>query len=456
MTLKTHRGLTLAAACLLIFSAGCRKSAPPPPEEKPAEAAAPKAPPMAKSVSEDRGGWHTIRRDDLLETLPAVGTFYPKQTSQIGAQVSGRVFSVLVSEGDVVRPGQLLAQIDDSLLRIELSQRQADVMAAKARIESAHEAIASAKNGVASANRGVASAREGVANAEASREQFKTAQAEAALNLDRMKNLWEKPQGQFPSIPRSRYDDAMFAHQKAQAAVAAADARVKEAQSRVEEAQSRVDEAQSRVAEAQAREREAGTALKQSQAAVALAQEKLSLTRITAPYGGMITKRYMDPGDNAATGPGNPLVELQDIRQLDLEFPLPQGYLGQIHQGAPLTYRVENLPGSAGRARINLIIPTADEATRSFKCRATVANGNLRLKPGLLAQVEIRLKERRAVLWAPQTALVAHQGGWRVMLKTGAETTPRDVSTGMVAGQRVEIVSGLKEGDVVFIPEAGQ
>ena len=80
----------------------------------------------------------------------------------------------------------------------------------------------------------------------------------------------------------------------------------------------------------------------------------------------------------------------------------------------------------------------------------------MRLKPGLLAQVEIRLKERRAVLWAPQTALVAHQAGWRVMLKTGDETTPRDVRTGMTAGQRVEIVSGLNEGDVVFIPEAGQ
>ncbi len=447
--------LALSTLSVIVIAGGCRKAAPPP-EEKPAAATAPKAPPVAQTVEADRGNWHTIRRGDLTETLPAVGTFYPKQTSQIGAQVMGRVASVLVSEGDVVRPGQLLAQIDDSLLRIEVSQRQADVMAARARIESAHEAIASAQKGVVSANRGVASARDGVANAEASREQFKTAQAEAALNLERMKNLWEKPQGQFPSIPRSRYDDAMFAHQKAQAAVAVADARVKETQSRVDEAQSRVDEAQSRVAEAQAREREAATALKQAQAAVALAQEKLSLTRITAPYGGMITKRYMDPGDNAATGPGNPLVELQDIRHLDLEFPLPQGYLGQIHQGTPLTYQVENLPGSNGRARINLIIPTADEATRSFKCRASVANNNMRLKPGLLAQVEIRLKERRAVLWAPQTALVAHQAGWRVMLKTGDETTPRDVRTGMTAGQRVEIVSGLNEGDVVFIPEAGQ
>src|SRR5690606_20172173 len=95
-----------------------------------------------------------------------------------------------VDVGDRVAAGQPLAELDRTFFEIEVAQRKAEVDSAKARQESAGQAIKTAQ---------------------AELEHARAAVGEANLQLGRMKALWEKPDGEAPSIPKSRYDQAVFA-----------------------------------------------------------------------------------------------------------------------------------------------------------------------------------------------------------------------------------------------------
>jgi membrane fusion protein, multidrug efflux system len=233
---------------------------------------------------------------------------------------------------------------------------------------------------------------------------------EAELNLNRMKSLFEKPVGEMPSVSRKQFDDA-------QTQFLAASARLRGADGALQFAAKRLDEAV-----------------------------------VRAPFNAIVTKRMVDPGEPVNSAPITYVLEVQEVEQLDLEFSLPQEMLNRIRKGTSLTYEVEGVSNGRGRAAINVIYPALDEATRSFRCRATISNPDLRFRPGMLAQVNVLESPLAGALVVPRRALTQTPDGWQVQVSDGAKTVNRTVKLRAVTDQSAEVEEGLRAGERVWVP----
>jgi len=357
------------------------------------------------------GSWVPVRRGTLREFVSAVGSLYARQTTRIGPQVSGRVEAVLVDVGDSVKEGQEIVRLDPTFFQIEVQQRKTGVEAQQAQVDLSQQQIKTAQAEV---------------------ELAKVILAAATVQLNRMKDLWEKPGGETPTISKSEYDDALFEHRQAVANLEAAQSRFGEAETRL--GKSRFD-------------------LKQALEALQYAQERLQETVMRAPYDGVVTKRFVDPGESVTTMPVTHLVELQETGTLELEFSLPQGMLAQVRPGTPIEFEIEGVEETAQMGEISVVYPGLDEATRSFRCRAWIENADLKFRPGLLAQVRVAVQEVRDALVVPRRALSRAAGGWQVFVFNEGHPVPRVVEIGLVAEDEAEVVSGLTEGDRVLVPK---
>ncbi len=242
-------------------------------------------------------------------------------------------------------------------------------------------------------------------------EQAKTALEDAELNFSRMKGLWEKPEGGEPSIPKKLYDQA-----KVQRDLALA----------------RRDQAAK---------------------ALSLSEERLRETVIRAPYDGVVTRRFVDEGEPVTSMPVSPILEIQEMGFLELEFALPQELLSAVQAGTPVEFDAEGLGGQVFQARVSVVYPVVEAATRSFRCRAFLDNPEGRLRPGLLARVRVTVREYKDALAVPRRVLAGNGGGWRVKVKGKDKPEERAVKVGHLGEEWAVIESGLSEGDWVLDPE---
>lgn len=394
---------------LAVILAGCKRETSPP-----------QAPPSAVSAvtasrptEQPAGRWVAVERRSVTQKTPAVGSFRARQTTLLGSQVAGRVAEVLVDVGEIVRSGQELMRLDPTFFAIEIGQREADTEAARVKL---------------------AGARETVNALEAEVQVARTALAEAELEYTRMKNLWEKPSGETPSISKQRYDAARFAHDQARA---------------------RVDAAQSRVAEQQAKLREHEAGVKQAEEALRYAKERLHEATIRAPYDAVIARRLVDPGEPVTATPVTHLLEVQEVGTLYLEYALPQELLSAVKPGTPVAFDAEGVTEDDAEAQttISVVYPTLDEATRSFRCRSVVANPKLTFRPGMLASVKVAVGRAQDVPVVPRLALKDSARGRAVMVSNDGHPTERYIEVGAMDESWAEVRSGLSEGDRVLVPE---
>jgi RND family efflux transporter MFP subunit len=181
-------------------------------------------------------------------------------------------------------------------------------------------------------------------------------------------------------------------------------------------------------------------------------QQQLEETQIRAPYDGAITRRMVDPGQPASANPVTHLVEIQETGVLYLEFSLPQELLGTIVPGTPVTFDVEGTAEGQSSGEVAVLFPAIDEATRSFRCRVIVQNADLRLRPGLLAQVRVLTRQAADALVVPRRALSQTASGWQVLASGPAGPAARAVQVGLLTDEVAEITGGLQENDRVLLP----
>lgn len=365
----------------------------------------------ADAASATSASWVAVEPRPLYEEAPAVGSFRARQTTRVGAEVSGEVLAVLVDVGATVTRDQPLVQLDPTFFEIEVAQRRAEVESAKAR---------------------QVSAEQGVQTALAEVEHARAAVGETQLRFERMRALWEKPEGQAPSIPKSRFDEADFA--------------LREAAARLRSTESRVGEAQARLAEAHV-----GVSL--ATQTLRYAEERQRKTTVTAPYDGVVTARLVDVGEPVTATPVTHLVEVQETAVLYLEFSLPQELLAVVRKGTPVRFEAEGIEDSDAAGAIDVVFPTIDEVTRSFRCRVIIDNREGRFPPGVLARVHVTTRAVEDALVVPRTALAAGEGGWAVRVDAGdGRAAPRRVELGLMTEKEVQVLSGLARGERVLVP----
>ena len=175
-----------------------------------------------------------------------------------------------------------------------------------------------------------------------------------------------------------------------------------------------------------------------------------------SPFAGQLGIRKINIGQYLA--PGDGIVPLQQLNPIYADFTLPEQQLANVFIKQPITVRVQAYPGRIFNGRISAINPGIDETTRSVKLRATLDNSERLLHPGMFVDVQVALKEGKAVLTVPDTAITYNPYGDSVfVIENGTQgriVKLKQVVTGETREGRVEVVNGLNANDKVV--SAGQ
>jgi membrane fusion protein (multidrug efflux system) len=185
-----------------------------------------------------------------------------------------------------------------------------------------------------------------------------------------------------------------------------------------------------------------------AKADVAAARARQADHQIRAPFAGVVGLSDIAPG--ALVNPGAPIVTLDDLAAVRVDFQVPEQFMSQIHEGQAIDAAVDAYAGQRIRGRIQRIDTRVDERTRAITARAEFPNPDARLKPGMLIRVAISRGQRQA-LAAPEAA-VAVQGDSAFVYvvrqmdgRTIAEQRP--VVTGLRQDNFVEILEGVQPGE---------
>ncbi|MCA0200320.1 MAG: efflux RND transporter periplasmic adaptor subunit [Proteobacteria bacterium] len=198
----------------------------------------------------------------------------------------------------------------------------------------------------------------------------------------------------------------------------------------------------------QARVDEQTAALKKAEANVAAARVRAGDRLITAPFSGVVGTRRISVG--ALVSPGTVVTTLDDISKVKLDFAVPETFLASLKPGLPIEGTTAAYNDATFKGTVIAVDSRVDPTTRSVSVRAEIDNKDLRLRPGMLMVVEL-IKDQRESLMIPEAALdPANDKQYVVIANLETNTAHRvEVKIGRRRLGFVEILSGLKEGDMV-------
>lgn len=192
--------------------------------------------------------------------------------------------------------------------------------------------------------------------------------------------------------------------------------------------------------------------LRESRARLELARERLGDATVEAPFAGQVGERTVDVGDYLAVG--DPLFVLVDDQPLEIEFPVPERYVGRVRGGAPVDLRVRSLPGRTFVGHVVFVSPVVDTETRTVTVKARVPNTGSELRAGQFGEVRLELGLRPDAVVIPEAAIVPGRTESAVYVVEGDTARRRVVTLGTRTVGRIEVVSGVEAGDTVVV--AGQ
>jgi RND family efflux transporter MFP subunit len=207
---------------------------------------------------------------------------------------------------------------------------------------------------------------------------------------------------------------------------------------------------------AQANDLTVAAAIAAAQANVEKYQTMAAYTKITAPFDGVVTHRYADPGTLIQAGTSSdtqalPLVRVSDNYRLRLDFPVTVDYVKDVQLGDPVEVQVDSLNGKTLTGRISRFTHDVDSSTRTMTTEIEVPNPNLELVPGMYATVLLKVEKRLQTLAVPTEAVVNGLTPTVYVVSRDNQIDVRAVKLGLETPDKYEILSGLKEGDQVVI-----
>lgn len=337
-------------------------------------------------------------RADLATDLILTAEFEPFQEIDVMAKVSGYIKDIRVDIGDRVKEGQLLATL-------EIPEMQDDLTRAAASIDEANAELA------------------------ASRDELQRAQSThdmAHLSYSRVLDVSKKEPG---LVPQQEVDEAHSRDLVAEAQVSGAKSRITASEQRI----------------------------RVSQAEQARVKTLFQYATISAPFAGVITKRYANSGSLIQAGTASqsqamPVVRLSENGLLRLALPVPESAVPLIHLGEPVDVRVSALHRSFP-GRVARFSDKVDESTRTMKTEVDVPNPTLVLVPGMYAEVDLVTEQQKHVLTVPVEAIDGAGNSARVFTVQPSGTIQIvPVGLGIETARQIEIRSGdLKDGDDVVV-----
>lgn len=351
---------------------------------------------------------------DLNNEVNLTGDLKPFQEVEVMAKVAGYVRAIPVDIGDRVRKGQLLAELEVPELAEDLTQAKAALRRTEAEAERAKSELHRAQS----------------------------AYGIAKLSYSRLSAVAKQRPG---LVAQQELDDVKSKELAAEAQVAAA--------------QSGLDAATQEISV--------------NQAALARIKTMFDYARVTAPFDGVVTKRYADTGSMIQAGTASqtqamPLVRLSQTSMLRLIIPVPESEVPTIHVGQQVEVNVPTVKQTFN-GKVARFADQVAESTRTMNTEIDVANQGLSLVPGMYAEVKLSLGQRKGALTVPvgvvdvaggensgkaenpSAAAAVGRTGRVMVLTPDNRIRIQQVTVGLETASKLEILSGLKAGDLVVI-----
>jgi HlyD family secretion protein len=390
-----------------------------------------------------------VTRGMVASTISATGAPNAVVTVQVGSQVSGNILALYADFNTRVKKGQVVARIDPEIYQARVDQASATLNAAQSAVVNTQAQIEKNKADVSSAQAAVSNAKANVAKAQ-------SAVTDAKNKLDRRmvlvnQGIMSKEDGE---TAQATYEQAVAELDAANAAVVAAQDNVNAAQAEVRVGETQLSSAQANV--------------RQAQAALVQAQADLAHTYILAPVDGVVVSRNIDVGQTVAASLQAPtLFQIaEDLTKMQVDTNVAEADVGRVKVGMPATFTVDAYPGTTFRGTVSSIrqAPINVQNVVTYDVVISVANPDLKLFPGMTANVRILVDQHSDVLRVPNAALrfrpaeaaAPGKGGrgkgsqvW--VLDASGKPQVITVTLGITDGTYTEIRGdGLKEGDRVI------
>ncbi len=291
--------------------------------------------------------------------------FLDAPVAQVASQVAGRVDAIPVREGDEVKKGQLIAQLD-------ARERTATVAQAQANLEQAKEALKEAEANLTAVLPTVKGAGADISQAQATLD-------EAEINFNRTSRLVEGKAATDADLTTSR-------------------ARMLEAKAHLESLTATRAATQGKVGASIAAVSDARAAVGTAQASLEVAEVQLAEAQVLAPFDGLVVTRNLQPGEWAA--PGTAVVTVEDLSQLWVRLDIEETHIVGLHLGQPVQVRVIALPdrsfrghvieiGAEGDFAVNRDVKRGRPDIRTFLVRIGLDERMPELRPGMTAEVSL-------------------------------------------------------------------
>jgi membrane fusion protein (multidrug efflux system) len=185
-----------------------------------------------------------------------------------------------------------------------------------------------------------------------------------------------------------------------------------------------------------------------AEASLRLAQARIGKMRLVAPFDGVVGLRKVSIG--ALLTPGQEIVNLEQINPLKVDFKVPEMLLASVKVGQVIRLRLDAMGSRAVEGIVYAIDPLLEAGGRAIVLRARIPNQDGTLRPGLFARVVLTIEEKPDAIFVPeQSVLPGSDGTLSVFKAEGGKAVMTKVEPGERIKGEVEIVSGLKPGDIV-------
>lgn len=183
----------------------------------------------------------------------------------------------------------------------------------------------------------------------------------------------------------------------------------------------------------------------------------LNYSHIAAPFGGIVTQRFVDPGSFIAVPTGGAamqaaaIVTVADFQTVRVQVYMPEVEASFIAKDQPVKFSVEGLPGKNFEAKVSRFSYALDEVTRTMLVEADVPNAELTLRPGMYAIAKVGVEKKTGALLVPVEAIVMEKTNAFVFLFVDGKAKKTAVKLGFNDGANAEIASGATEQDRVLL-----
>ncbi len=376
----------------------------------------------------------------------ANGYVVARTRAALSADTPGRIVELNVSEGSVVKKGDVVA-------RLFADEYAAALRAAEAEIASGRVSVERAQADREAAAADVERALSAVATAEAGRDEAEAARKLARINRTRAEEL-VKSQVE----PQQRLDEAVAEEERSTAALAVAQAGIETARRAHEQSQKQLEASDARACEARA-------LLPVLQARRDLAAATLDKTNVRAPFDGVVVLKDAEVGEvvspNAqGTQSRGSVATMVDFASLEVQVELPETSLGAVEIGAPATIFLDAFPSDGYAGRVLRIWPTANRQKATVEVRVGFGATDDKLRPEMGARVVFQRGEQERPPQAGPAAgsiLLPTECVVRVDGRPGAFVLERDVARfrelelGEERTGRVLVENGLEDGERVVV-----